>query len=126
MLEDIFVSIAGIVTVLFLIVVIVQIYNAPKVDRNGFLILDIEKYKKSSSNIDDISILKDLLILIKNISKFIIMAIVVVVAVALEIAWLGFLFGSVIGCILMFIFFIEGFLLPLLLMPIFKDLLYKK
>jgi ABC-type multidrug transport system fused ATPase/permease subunit len=126
MLVDIFsiIIVAGII--IFLIYSTWELSNSNKIDSNGFAIIDINRYKKSSSRIDDISILEDLFKLIKNISKLTIMAIVVIVALALEIAWLFFLFGSVIGCILMFIFFAEGFLLPLLIMPIFKDLLYKK
>jgi len=39
--------------------------------------------------------------------------IVIAGAVGLEIIWIGFLFGSVVGVVLMLIFFPEGFLLPL-------------
>lgn len=40
---------------------------------------------------------------------------VVILALWLQIIWLGFIFGSVIGVILLLIFFPDGFLLPLLL-----------
>ena len=42
--------------------------------------------------------------------------IVIVGAISLTIAWLGFVFGSVIGVILLLIFFPEGFLLPMTLL----------
>lgn len=126
MLVDIFSIIIVIGIIIFLIYSIWELSNSNKVDSNGFAIIDINRYKKSSSNIDDISILEDLFMLIKNIFKFIIMAIVVVSSIALEVAWLGFLFGSVIGCILMLIFFAEGFLLPLGLIPLFSKILYDK
>lgn len=38
---------------------------------------------------------------------------IIVVAVWLEAMWLGFIFGSVVGVILLLIFMPEGFLLPL-------------
>ena len=42
--------------------------------------------------------------------------IVIVGAIWLEILWLGFVFGSVVGVILLLIFWIEGFGFPLLLL----------
>lgn len=82
----------------------------------------IKKYYKNNSN----DFIDDAFTFLKNIFKFIIMSSVVVGSIALEVVWLGFLFGSIIGCILMLIFFIEGFLLPLILIPLFFDRLYNK
>lgn len=39
--------------------------------------------------------------------------VVIVGAIALQIAWLGFVFGSVLGVIILLVFFPAGFLLPL-------------
>ena len=121
MIEDIIIIIVSMVIAGYLIYsLIIGTFSTSKLNSNGYSIVDVNKYKESSSI--DFNILG----FIRNIFKFIFMAIIVVVSFALEIAWLGFLFGSVIGCILMFIFFPEGFLLPLVLMPMFKDMLYKK
>ena len=51
--------------------------------------------------------------------------IVIVGAISLEVLWIGFVFGSVLGVILLLIFFPEGFLLPLglfkFMVPLWPD-----
>ena len=44
--------------------------------------------------------------------------IVFVGAITLEVLWIGFVFGSVVGVILLLIFWIEGFGLPLVLLAL--------
>jgi len=48
--------------------------------------------------------------------------IVIVSAVGLEIVWLCFIFGSVIGIVLLLIFMPDGFLLPLVLLNLAVDI----
>jgi len=48
--------------------------------------------------------------------------IVIVAAISVTIIWIGFLFGSVLGVVLVFIFLgLEGFLFPLLLFGLLID-----
>jgi|TARA_B100001964_G_scaffold4235_1_gene4574 uncharacterized membrane protein len=48
--------------------------------------------------------------------------VVIIVAITLEVLWIGFVFGSVAGVILLLIFWIEGFFFPLVLLVFTTEL----
>lgn len=83
-----------------------------------------KEYIETEFDIKLESLFNNIFTLIKDVLKIIIMIIIVIGSISLEVIWLGFLFGSVIGCVLMLIFFPEGFLLPLGLIALFKIMLY--
>jgi hypothetical protein len=48
--------------------------------------------------------------------------IIILIVISLQFAWIGFLFGSVLGVVLLLIFFPAGFLLPLGLLRLMVEL----
>ena len=42
--------------------------------------------------------------------------VIIITAICLEVLWIGFVFGSVVGVVLLLIFMPSGFLLPLILL----------